>query len=51
MLTSFRQFLHDPKVWLDPEEFKPERFLDVDMNDEKTIIPDPWKISFGFGRR
>jgi len=37
----------DPKVWGDPENFRPERFLDEDNNviRRNDIIP------FGLGRR
>jgi len=45
------QFLHDPKIWSDPDSFIPERFQAIDMDKEENALRDPWKISFGFGRR
>lgn len=48
---KLRQFLHDPRIWNDPDEFRPERFLEMDMSGDKNMVHDPWKISFGFGRR
>lgn len=36
---------HDPSVYHEPMEFKPERFLGA------TPETDPRSISFGFGRR
>ena len=44
--------LHDPDVYPDPFEFRPERFYDpilgaVPPNAQR----DPRKIAFGFGRR
>lgn len=38
---------NDPKVWSDPNEFRPERFLDVDGN----IINKHQIIPFGLGQR
>ena len=37
--------LHDPEVYSDPFEFKPERFLG------ESPERDPRDICFGFGRR
>jgi cytochrome P450 len=44
----FRAILHDPEIYPEPEEFKPERFLDKDGNfrDDPTIA-----IGFGAGKR
>ena len=39
---------HDPDVYHDPVEFKPERFLGVDGKEPEM---DPHTIVFGFGRR
>ena len=47
-LSRFRAILHDPKVYPDPEEFKPERFL----NEDGTVRDDPTlSFVFGFGKR
>ena len=43
--VSSRFLLHDPRVYHEPMEFKPERFLGP--NPE----PDPRNACFGFGRR
>ncbi|KAL4062156.1 cytochrome P450 [Scleroderma citrinum] len=40
--------LHDPRVYSDPMEFRPERFLACGSKDPE---PDPRTIAFGFGRR
>ena len=40
--------LHDPQVYSDPMEFRPERFLACGSKDPE---PDPHTIAFGFGRR
>lgn len=40
-----RKLLHDPEMYQDPLEFKPERFL-----GEKPEL-NPNKIAFGYGRR
>jgi hypothetical protein len=37
--------MHDPKVYPNPMEFQPERFLG------ETPAPDPHTFAFGFGRR
>lgn len=44
----FRAVLHDPSVFEDPEEFKPERFED---SKERPAEPDIVQAAFGFGRR
>ncbi|CAA7266302.1 unnamed protein product [Cyclocybe aegerita] len=45
IIPNIWYMLHDPKVYPDPFEFKPERFLGP--NPE----PDPYDVCFGFGRR
>ncbi|KIM28320.1 hypothetical protein M408DRAFT_23723 [Serendipita vermifera MAFF 305830] len=39
--------LSDPKVWGDPENFRPERFLTKEANS----LPNPLNIVFGYGMR
>ncbi|KAK0501150.1 cytochrome P450 [Armillaria luteobubalina] len=42
------QMLHDPAVYDQPFEFRPERFIPT---ENKEPEPDPYKAVFGFGRR
>ena len=47
-LRRLRAVLHDPETYPDPEEFKPERFL----NEDGTVRDDPaLSLVFGAGRR
>lgn len=46
---SVRSILHDEKVFPNPQEFMPERFLDQDKPLER--LSDPSLLAFGFGRR
>ena len=47
-LRCFRAILHDPEMYPDPEEFKPERFL----NEDGTVRDDPaLSLAFGVGKR
>jgi cytochrome P450 len=47
-LRCFRAILHDPEIYPDPEEFKPERFLNKDgsVRDDPTL-----SLAFGIGKR
>ena len=43
-----RAVLHDPEMYPDPEDFKPERFL----NEDGTVRDDPTlALVFGVGKR
>lgn len=42
--------MRDPKLYRDPEVFRPERFLEIDPDSDFETW-DPRKIVFGFGRR
>ena len=44
-----RAMLNDERVYPEPREFKPERFLKNGKLD--TSVRDPMEIAFGFGRR
>jgi cytochrome P450 len=47
-LKCFRAVLHDPEIYPDPEEFKPERFL----NEDGSVRDDPTlSFAFGIGKR
>ena len=47
-LRCFRATLHDPERYPDPEEFKPERFL----NEDGSVRDDPTlSLVFGIGKR
>jgi cytochrome P450 len=43
--------LHDEKVYPDPFQFKPERFLTPDGLSIDKSVKDPGDIVWGFGRR
>lgn len=45
LLPSLWWFLHDPKDYSDPDDFKPERYL-APLNEL-----DPSDLAFGYGRR
>jgi cytochrome P450 len=45
MKDAFRWFTHDPTVYPEPMEFRPERYMGNDP------APDPRIYTFGFGRR
>ena len=44
-----RACMHDPAVFEDPNEFRPERFIRDDKLD--VSVRDPSAFAFGFGRR
>jgi cytochrome P450 len=47
-LSCYRAILHDPKLYPDLDEFKPERFI----NEDGTVRDDPTlSLAFGIGRR
>ena len=47
-LRCCRAILHDPETYPDPEEFKPERFL----NEDGSVRDDPaLSLAFGVGKR
>ena len=47
--SLFRSILHDRKVFNNPQEFQPERYLkDGKLNPD---VRDPDCAAFGFGRR
>ncbi|KIJ26834.1 hypothetical protein M422DRAFT_191689 [Sphaerobolus stellatus SS14] len=47
--SHYRTMLHDPTVYPDPFEFKPERFIkDGKFNHD---VLDPYEVLFGHGRR
>jgi cytochrome P450 len=47
-LRCYRAILHDPELYPEPEEFKPERFL----NKDGTVREDPAiSLAFGLGKR
>ncbi|KAJ9577737.1 hypothetical protein L9F63_005730 [Diploptera punctata] len=47
MIASLWCLLSNEEHWGDPQNFRPERFLD----DEGNFVKDDWMISFGTGRR
>ena len=43
--------MHDPKVYENPDDFRPERFLKTNGITDSVDIRDPFDFVFGFGRR
>ncbi len=47
-MRFLRAILHDPEAYPEPDEFKPERFL----NEDGTVRDDPaLSLVFGIGKR
>ena len=46
-----RAFMHDPKVYENPDDFRPERFLKTNGTTDSIDVRDPFDFVFGFGRR
>ncbi|XP_072015480.1 cytochrome P450 2G1-like [Amphiura filiformis] len=47
VISNLYAVMHSPELWGDPEEFRPERFLDDDGNFHELNV----LIPFGIGRR
>ncbi|KAJ5473438.1 hypothetical protein N7475_003004 [Penicillium sp. IBT 31633x] len=47
LLPNIWAYNHDPELYDDPSEFRPERFL----SEEIDSASDPHNVTFGFGRR
>lgn len=47
ILVSLWAILNDKKHWGDPENFRPERFIDA----SGKYVKDPWMVQFGQGKR
>ena len=45
VIGNLRSVHMDPEHWIDPDNFRPERFIDQDGN----FIDDPWLMPFGAG--
>ena len=50
MTQNSYMILHDPAVYPEPHEFRPERFLKPDGQLDPDVM-DPSIACFGFGRR
>lgn len=46
VIANFNAVLMDKKFWDDPEDFRPERFIDT---EGKVHVPDNY-LPFGFGK-
>jgi len=51
VISNLWGMMHDPSVYTDPFEFKPERFLSPSQGGPRLAEPDPIPTVFGFGRR
>ncbi|KAI0763605.1 CyP450 monooxygenase [Trametes elegans] len=49
VMANVWEMMHDPDVWDQPDEFRPERFIKDGQLDPTDL--DPISIVFGFGRR
>ncbi|EIW59559.1 cytochrome P450 [Trametes versicolor FP-101664 SS1] len=49
ILANVWAMLHDPAVYEDPKEFRPERFIRDGVLD--PTVRDPYLVAFGYGRR
>ncbi|KAI0826661.1 cytochrome P450 [Trametes gibbosa] len=50
VFANIWRMTHDPKLFLNPDEFVPERYLEA-MDDSAAKRRDPRNMVFGFGRR
>ncbi|OJT06167.1 O-methylsterigmatocystin oxidoreductase [Trametes pubescens] len=50
IFANIWRMTRDPAVFVDPEAFIPERYLEV-VDDTIAKKRDPWSYVFGFGRR
>ncbi|TCD67850.1 hypothetical protein EIP91_011912 [Steccherinum ochraceum] len=50
VVSNIWAMLQNPDDFPEPEQFKPERFLDAQGNIDPSVL-DPRHIGFGFGRR
>ncbi|KZT36769.1 cytochrome P450 [Sistotremastrum suecicum HHB10207 ss-3] len=53
LITNLAAMLENPQDYPKPQEFRPERYVDIDGNKVtfKKDFRDPGDIAFGFGRR
>ncbi|KZT36773.1 cytochrome P450 [Sistotremastrum suecicum HHB10207 ss-3] len=53
VIYNLRRLLRDPTEYPEPDQFKPERFIDSDAGQLKlrTDVRDPEDMAFGFGKR
>ncbi|KAF9268235.1 cytochrome P450 [Marasmius fiardii PR-910] len=50
ILPNIWLLTHDPRVYSNPMEFNPDRYIPADA-EGRTAEPDPRHLCFGFGRR
>jgi len=51
VVANIWAILRDPTLYPDPHAFKPERWLERDVDNEQEMKRDPRGYVFGFGRR